>query len=195
MRLPPVLAAYHRRYPEVRLTVVAGHSEGLMREVLGRNLDAAFVGGGSGIDHPELDVRQAFDEELVLIGGSQPDDQRRRVLLAFRHGCFYRARAEQALRELGLVPFEIMKFGALEAILGCVAAGMGVTVLPRAAVERSPWRDQLTVQTLTPGLAQMPTMLIRRRDALLTRAMADFCAVVAAADADQSAGTGALGLV
>ncbi|WP_042693588.1 LysR substrate-binding domain-containing protein, partial [Azospirillum sp. B506] len=58
--------------------------------------------------------------------------------------------------------------GALDAILGCVGAGMGVTVMPRSVVERDPWRELLVARPLPDALARMPTQFVRRADAIET---------------------------
>src|SRR5713101_3031152 len=42
-RLPPVLARYHRAYPDVRLELVTGTSGALVSKVLGEEVEAAFV--------------------------------------------------------------------------------------------------------------------------------------------------------
>jgi len=52
----------------------------------------------------------------------------------FRPGCTYRVIIENWLREAGIVPYSMTEFGTLEGILGCVAAGMGVTLLPCSVV-------------------------------------------------------------
>ncbi|MGQ9364818.1 LysR substrate-binding domain-containing protein [Azospirillum sp. ST 5-10] len=174
VRLPPVLARFHRAHPRVELTIVPGPSEQLLAEVLAFRLDGAFVGGA--VDHPELLAEPAFVEELVLVGPPDGAAAARRTLLAFRRGCAYRARAESALRETGAVPYRVMEFGALDAILGCVAAGMGVTVLPRAVVEREPWRGMVAARPLPGGLGRMPTSFVRRADAVGSRALAAFLA-------------------
>jgi DNA-binding transcriptional LysR family regulator len=178
MRLPPILARYHQAYPDVELTLQTGPSEELITHVLDYRLDGACVGGA--VAHPEIDQEPLFEEELSFV-----TEQRVPVLeklpcstiLVFRQGCTYRARLEQWLRESGLVPYRVMEFGTVEAILGCVAAGMGVTLFPRFVVDQSPYRDTLRLHPAPTMLAQVPTMFIRRRDTLHTSAMEAFLAL------------------
>lgn len=175
VRLPPILAQYHRRFPAVDLQLVTGPSEALMRQVLDYQLDGAFVGGA--LAHAELEEERLFDEELVLVTErrvSDPAALTQPTALVFRQGCTYRARLEQLLREYGMLPYKVMEFGTVEAILGCVAAGMGVTLFPRFVLARSPYRPALRLHTAPRKLAQVPTMFIRRRDSLRTRAMDAF---------------------
>ena len=50
-----------------------------------------------------------------------------------------------------------MEFGTLEGILGCVAVGLGWTLMPRRVVEQSAHTTDLVVETLPPEIAQFQT--------------------------------------
>lgn len=178
VRLPPILARFHAERPEVELTIVPGPSEVLVAEVLAGRVDGAFVAGA--VEHPELVSQPAFREELVLVESASgiPAEGGRTTLLAFRRGCAYRARAETALREAGQLPYRVLEFGSLEAILGCVGAGMGVAVLPRTVVEREPWRGMFVARPLPAAIAAMPTRFVRRVDTPETEALRAFLAAV-----------------
>lgn len=181
VRLPPILAGFHADHPDVELTIVPGPTEHLLGEVLAGRLDGAFVGGA--VEHPDLFVRLAFEEELVLIepASGLSSESGRSTLIGFGRACAYRMRAETAMREAGRVPYRVMEFGSLDAILGCVAAGMGVTILPRAVVERAPWSTMLTARRIAPDLARMPTSFVRRTDAVETVSLRAFLDAVALA--------------
>jgi DNA-binding transcriptional LysR family regulator len=67
-----------------------------------------------------------------------------------------------------------LEFATLEAIVGCVSAGLGVTLLPRSLIG-SGWRDgRLAVHELPAAEARVETLFIRRRDALVSSALAAF---------------------
>jgi len=179
VRLPRALAAFHDRHPAVEISLTTGPSQSLVEQVLAYELDGGFVGGA--IEHPELTQSEMFEEELVLVtepGCAGPEAIGRRVLLVFREGCSYRARSEQWAREAGLLPLRRMEFGTVEAILGCIGAGMGVTLLPRAVVERPAYGTALRCHELPPHLARITTYFVSRRDAVVTRAMTRFLDVV-----------------
>ncbi|MBP2299920.1 LysR family transcriptional regulator [Azospirillum picis] len=178
VRLPPILAGFHRDHPDIDLTITPGPTETLLAEVLAGRLDGAFVGGP--VAHPDLAAQPVFEEELVLAepAAGLTRESARHTLIAFGRACAYRGRAETAMREAGRLPFRVMEFGALDAILGCVAAGMGVTVIPRSVVEREPWRDLLAPRALPEALARMPTQFVRRADAIETGGMRAFLEAV-----------------
>ena len=54
--------------------------------------------------------------------------------LVFRTGCTYRQRLEQVFSEFGWPSAARFELGTLDGMIGCVAADMGVTLLPRAVV-------------------------------------------------------------
>ena len=65
VRLPLLLAHFHRTCPAVQLTLRTGPTAVLVDGVLDGSFDGAFVCGP--IDHPGLTVISAFREELVLV--------------------------------------------------------------------------------------------------------------------------------
>ena len=114
---------YHRRYPNVKLSLITGHRADLVRALNEYELDGAFISGP--LDYPDFDEIRAFDEELVLI--SEPTEALRDLLTKPRCSLarrYHRKRLEQWLHEEKVGPMNIMEFGTLEAIMGGVAAGL-----------------------------------------------------------------------
>jgi LysR family transcriptional regulator, cell division regulator len=143
VRLPPVLARFHRDFPAVQLTLRTGPTAMLVDAVLDSSIEGAFVCGP--IEHPDLAVVPAFKEELVLVTAHRwtslaalrkGTPAAGPTALVFRTGCSYRQRLEQVLAEFGWPSAARLEFGTLDGIIGCVAVDMGVTLLPRAVVER-----------------------------------------------------------
>lgn len=181
IRLPAVLMTYRQRHPEVQLSLVTGTTAELIRGVRERCLDAAFVGGFHPI--PELHQEQVFKEELVLVSCSRFEtlkalkrEMSDQSILVFKTGCFYRSTFEHWLNRSGLVPRQVLELGTLDGILSCVAAGMGVTLLPRAVIEGRQDRRSLRCHALPNKLARVATVLLRRLDkpeSAALRAMAE----------------------
>lgn len=181
-RLPRRLAAFHKRYPDVDLTIETGPTAHLVQRVLDCALDAALVGGKA--EHPALDSRPVFDEELVLITGrghppvAGPRDLGAATLLGFRAGCSYRRLLEAWLASGGAVPRRTIEYGTFEGIVGCVAAGMGVSLMPRVLIEQRGLADSVDVHALPPRYGRMQTLMIWRRDAAPLPARDAFAAVL-----------------
>lgn len=182
VRLPSLLASYHQAHPQIRLSLRTGPTAELTEAVLRREIDGAFVAGPAA--HPDLVSASAFTEELGLIapaGVASLHDLAAGpglTVLTFRLGCSYRQRLEQALARLGLPAFARLEFGTLDGLMGCVAAGIGVTLLPRAVFERSSSRDGLSWHAIPEDDRDVATLFIRRRDAYESRAMAGFLALM-----------------
>lgn len=187
LRLPPVLAAFGLACPAVDLTLRTGTSAESLAGVLARQLDGAFVAGP--VDHPDLLQTVVFTEELVLVTAPAlrrlPDLRQVEGLrtLVLRAGCSYRQRLEAMLAARGLVGVRWLEFGSLDAILGCVAAGMGVTLLPRGVVQGAQRAGLVAVHGLPEAEAMVDTLFVRRRDVRPTSAMAAFLRQVQAAPA------------
>jgi DNA-binding transcriptional LysR family regulator len=180
LRLPPVLAAYAARYPTVDLALTTGTTAELVARVLDRRVDAAFVCGP--VDHADLVGEHVYREELAVVTAPalRRLDEVLRLrdpkLVVLRLGCSYRQRLEAVLAARGMVGFRYLEFGTLDAILGCVAAGIGITLLPRSVVEAARRQGRIAVHRLPPDQARADTVLIRRRDAPVSSALKAFLA-------------------
>jgi len=162
VRLPAALKAIRQRHPGLKPQVNTNPTTDLVRQVLDHQLDCAFVGGP--LEHPELVSEVVVTEKLTLVRGFDvdPDNQ---PLIMFREGCAYRARALAWRRQSGDPMCEVMQLGTLDGILGCVAVGLGATVLPEAVVRLSRFRDELITEEIPDDIALIDTLMIRHRDA------------------------------
>ncbi|WP_046238398.1 LysR substrate-binding domain-containing protein, partial [Delftia tsuruhatensis] len=129
----------------------------LLADLLAGRLDCAFVSGMP--PQSRLQGWRVFEEELVLVTAFAlprfPDAAQLSAVpfLAFRQGCSYRQRIELLLAARG-VAARIMEMGSLDAILGCVAAGMGYGLLPRSVVQAQQHRFGVHITALPGALAQ-----------------------------------------
>ena len=69
-----------------------------------------------------------------------------------------------------------MEFGTLDGILGCIAAGMGFSLLPRPIVERAA-ADGVGLLPISSSGATSPVTLVTRRDNLPAAATVEFVAM------------------
>lgn len=178
LRLPPILASFAAACPAVDITLKTGTTCELVAEVLEHRLEAAFVCGP--VDHPELDELPVFREELVLVTARRVPSLDALVakgdlkIIVFRAGCSYRQRLDNILAARGIVGVRRLDFGSLEGILGCVAAGVGLTLLPKAVVGPA-WREgRVAVHELPFADSRVDTVMIRRCDAFVSSALAAF---------------------
>jgi LysR family transcriptional regulator, cell division regulator len=172
VRLPSLLAEFHRRFPAVRLTLRTAPTADLVAAVLDGALDGAFVAGP--IEHAELRSTLAFREELVLVSARRwtslanlraGTPESGPTALVFRTGCTYRQRLEQVFSEFGWPSAARIELGTLDGMIGCVAAGMGVTLLPRVVVERSDQNGNVRIHKLSASQSGVDTLFVQRRGA------------------------------
>ena len=147
VHLPRFLSRYHSVYPQVDLNLKTGPTSQHIEAVLNYKLDGAFVSGP--LSHPDLITKKVFSEELVLVGNSLLSQslKSRKVddltLLVLHKGCFYREKLKHWLHEEGMIPSKVMEFGSLDALMGCIAAGLGVTLLPLSIVQRYSYLEKI----------------------------------------------------
>lgn len=158
VHLPPALKQVRAAHPGVELHVCADTTARLTAAVLAHKLDCAFV--ASPVVHPELSFEPLVVEELVQVH-ARGGDPARLPLILFREGCAYRARALAWQRAIGHAVGDAMEFGTLEGILGCVAVGLGWTLMPRRVVAQSVHAAELVVEPLPEEIGRVPTGLVR----------------------------------
>ena len=178
LRLSPLFADYATAYPEVDLSVTPGTTAELIEAVLERRLEGAFVCGP--VAHPSLVEQVVFTEELVILAAPSVTTLAAATqggfarIVVLRAGCSYRQRLEMLLARRGVAVPRMMEFGTLEAIYGCVAAGLGITLLPRALVGPVWQSGRVSLHALPPEEANVTTVFIHRREAHLSSALRAF---------------------
>lgn len=157
--LPQLLGALREICPKLQPRITAATTAELIREVLDHKIDCAFVGGP--VEDDDLITIDVFCQELVLVKSTQlePADN----LILFREGCSYRNKALEWNRDHQQSRLQVSELGTLEGILGCVAQGLGVTLMPRNVVELSIYRTSLSYESLPDEIAQVPTQFIQHR--------------------------------
>lgn len=184
VRLPSLLAAYRRVLPQVAITLETGPTATLIEAVLTRRLDGAFIAGP--LNNHALLSLVAFEEELVLVSSAswvRSSELGRRLengaaAIMFKTGCSYRQRFEQLLSERGWPRYTRLEMGTLEGILGCVAAEVGISLLPRSIVENAANRSALRCHPSTGKKYAVKTLFIRRRDEHPGQALQQFMALL-----------------
>jgi DNA-binding transcriptional LysR family regulator len=177
LRLPTLVAQYAREYPKDELAIMTGTTASLIDQVAERELDGAFVVGP--IRHPEPNEEPIFVEDLVIVSSlsvrhfNDLAKVENLKAIVFRQGCSYRQRLSSILDGLD-IRYVMMEFASLDAIITSIAAGVGITLLPKALVDRL-WTDQpVTVHELPVDQARVETVFVRRHDRNRTSALSAF---------------------
>ncbi|QEU92622.1 LysR family transcriptional regulator [Streptomyces kanamyceticus] len=164
-RLPPLLELFHHRYPGVRLSLRTTIGDATKEALRQGTYDVGFLMEPERV-HPGLESEVLAEEPLTLVAApAHPLAARSAVttaeltevsLLATEPGCAYRDLFERELGCWGSHGVSFMEFGTIEATKQGVAGGLGVALLPAAAVAREladgtlvrlPWDPPFTLWT------------------------------------------------
>jgi DNA-binding transcriptional LysR family regulator len=109
-----------------------------------------------------------FHEELAVVAGAEATTLDQFVarghanIFVFRNGCSYRDRLEQLLTRRRIAIARTMEYGSLDAILACVSAGMGITLLPVDLLDTYRHSYRFSVIRLPTEEAMAETLFIHR---------------------------------
>ena len=145
--LPMVVPRFRRENPNIVLDLrEAGTQEGL-DSLLAGTLDAAFVRADDDIDGLEiLPIRTGRFEAVVPVGHRLADAGQLELaalaaepfVVTSRHiSPYYYDRTLAALATAGVTPRTVIEASSIQAQIGYVACGMGVSLIP--ASDTSPW--------------------------------------------------------
>lgn len=195
VRLPYPLGRFHERYPAVALELYSGDPRDLVNKVLGSELDAALI--ADPVSDHRLEAKAIYDEELVIVaeakhgGISSPKDLSSRSILAFHPGCPHRKRLEDWFARGHTVPERIVEVGSYHLILGCVAVGMGIALVPHSVLSTYTERERLSVHKLRAKFGQVKTRLVWRKDAPQAKILALAAVLIESYHEQESASKGA----
>jgi LysR family transcriptional regulator, cell division regulator len=182
-RLPNLLRKFVPAHRNIDLAIETGTTRTLTQAVLEYRLDGAFVAGPVEMD--ELDETLSFLEELVLVSSPEHksvpaalEEGKIPKMFVFRVGCSYRQKLERFLAGRGVSLVNQLEMGTLEGILGCVSAGLGITMMPLSVVEPYAKRREVAVHRLAAAEARVETVFITRRDSVRSPALEEFISVI-----------------
>ncbi|GAA2483276.1 LysR family transcriptional regulator [Streptomyces gobitricini] len=182
-RLPGVIAALRTGHPDVDVRL---HAAGTARSVEGLrsgHLDLALSLEEEG-DFPDLTAEPIGREPLgLLCSPGHPLAARTRPVtweelaaesyFLLEQGCSYSDALERRLLAVPGARPRLTRFGSVDAARGCVAAGLGLTLLPLTTVEDHLRQGRL-VRIPGPRFTDVPVRLARHRKRWATPAVEAF---------------------
>ena len=182
-RLTPVVAQFHNRMPNVKLRFITCAQEGLKRDLRKGVTDLAFLLTES-IQSKDLAVENLGTEHLVFVSAAnhplskidkfEIDMLTDHTLLLSRVDCSYRRILEQILQESRCEPKMVLEFNSVAAIIECVAAGLGVTLIPEIAVSRELELKNLVTLPWSESNIEVAQLMIWHQDKWISPIMKGF---------------------
>jgi DNA-binding transcriptional LysR family regulator len=185
--VPPLMREFASRHPDVELTLDVGNREYVFERVLSHLADVAISGKPPAderlVAEPLLENHIVCitgpDDPLAAAGPVQASALAHRPWLLREPGSGTRALGEQFLSEQGLSP-KTLTLGSNGAIKQAARAGLGVSLLSRAAVEaelRAGWLGEVA---LDDGPEPRPWFVLRSAVGPVRPAVATFIEFVRA---------------
>ncbi len=182
-RLPPVLRIFRQRFPHVEISFRPELTETLVSELENGKIDLALCMCDS-VTFPSLVSIQVQQERVMLYGHSshpltrksavRPSDLEGQNLLLTEPGCSYRNKLDRILTLQNVRPGNITDFSSIEAMKQCIAAGMGIGLLPEIVVAGELRRGRLKALRWTGPSFDMATQILWHKDKWISPAMAAF---------------------
>ena len=182
-RLPPVVRAFRKRFPYVEL-VFAPYSEAslLFKLESGRFDLAIHMADGPlslSLEAIRLRTERVFlvvepGHPLVSLPTVKPSDLAGQALLLTEAGCGYRLKLDRILAMQNIRPGNVTEFSSVEAIKQCVAAGMGLALLPAISVARELRQNRLKSLHWAGPALDIATHVLWHKDKWISPAMQAF---------------------
>lgn len=173
--LPDILSSYYSKYPNVELSLKTGVTDHLLQQVIDMKLDGAFVTGP--IRHPLIEQVEVIQEKLVLVTKGETfsiEEITKRPLLLYNKGCGYRERLESWMKAEGIIPKQIMEFGTFGTIIGSVAAGIGITIIPESSISDLVANGTVFCHSVPEPYHEITTIFIWRKDSYISSTLQCF---------------------
>lgn len=171
--LPPLLKKYRVLYPKVQINIKVGNCIEFPQWLQQDSIDVAF-GLNDESSHPQLRQIPLFqsdtvfivspDHELCLESVLEPHCLSGQTLLLPEGYCGYPMDLKELLELEQIKTNMIMEFGSIESIKQCIKNGLGVSLLPRIAVEEELKRGELVYLPWTGPCIPIQAQMLFHRD-------------------------------
>lgn len=196
-RLPPTLRTFRQRYPHVELSFRPHLNETLVSELETGKLDMVIC-MADGLSNAALVSVPLRTEEILLLAHAShpltrkaqvhPSDLAGQTLLLTEVGCGYRNKLDRILTLQNVRPGNITEFSSVEAMKQCIAAAMGIGLLPGIVVARELRQRQFKALRWTGPPLDIHTHILWHKDKWVSPAMAAFRDLVASTLNDSDPG-------
>lgn len=186
--LPPVVAQYRERYPQVILRITILNSHEIIEQVMNWILDVGLVEGDPATLPPGLETQVFARDELVLVVAPshhwsglrvvKPEMLREKKLLLREQGSGIREVIEHALSQHSVRITPLLTLPDNEAIKQMAMSGVGAAILSAFAVRRELASGEL-MRVPFEGIDLRPQLtLVKRSDKHLSQAAQAFCTLL-----------------
>jgi DNA-binding transcriptional LysR family regulator len=182
-RLSLLLREFRRRFPHVEL-IFRPHLDNTLAVELETGKVDLVIDMRDSVSNPAFRSIPLRIERIFLLAHPnhalarqrtvKPADLAGQTLLLTENGCGYRAKLDRLLAMQNIRPGHVTEFSSVEAIKQCVAAGMGLALLPAIAVAREVRQYQFKRLHWAGPSLDIQTHILWHKDKWISPAMAAF---------------------
>jgi len=186
-RLPKVLQRFRKQYPKVDLIFRPQWDEPLYESLERGKVDMA-ISMSDNVSHEHLKWVRLRTEAVFLVTDPdhalankravRPEDLAGQTLLLTESGCSYRKKLDDLLLLLGVRPASTTEFSSVEAIKHCLAAGMGIGLLPEIVVAAELKSFKLKALRWDGPSLDIATHILWHKDRWMSPSMEAFLAIL-----------------
>jgi DNA-binding transcriptional LysR family regulator len=182
--LPQMLAAYCGRHPEVTVDLTIANTSEIRRLLDSGEVRVAVM--AATIDDPAHESALIAEESQVVIAAVdhplvgtdiRPSELHGSTVLLREPGSTTRAYQEGLLEAWGIPSVRTWTIGGTSAIVGAVAAGLGLACVTRVAADAAMRLGRVAELSLHPAPPDRPVHLVHRPGRRLSRAEEEFMTV------------------
>lgn len=186
-KLPALLKEYSRLYPRVRLVIRQGTPLDFVRWLRENIIDVAFS-LDKVINDDDLITKILCEEPMIIVGNNEHPliakgyielkDIGQESFIYTERNCSYRSVIENYLVNSKIKPGSSYEFDSIEAIKQFVLSGLGIALLPYAAVERELSAGNMVDLRLIEPKIEMYTQIVYHKNKWLSPTLLSLLALV-----------------
>ena len=179
-KLPALLKEYSRLYPQVKMIIRQGTPLDFQRWLHDNTIDVAFSLDGI-INDTDLISRILCEEPMIIVGNNEHplvakgfielNDICQESFIFTERDCSYRSVIEKYFAEFKIQPISSYEFDSIEAIKQFVLSGLGIALLPNAAVEKEISAGNMVDLKLIKPKIEMYTQIAYHKNKWLSPAL------------------------
>lgn len=183
-RMGGLIRQYRQQFPHLQLRFISCTLDGLEKDLRQGVTDLAFLMADS-VRAGDLVVEALGVEPLVLVAGPGhrlgqstdalcPNDLAGETLVLSTADCAYRKPFEHLLAEAGVRLAASLEFSSAAALRGCLASGLGVSILPALAVRDDVAAGRLALLPWAGPVLETAVLMLHHKDKWLSPPLAAF---------------------
>ncbi|MBP2636794.1 MAG: Transcriptional regulator, LysR family [Firmicutes bacterium] len=182
-RLPGLLQTYRRTYPNVEMILKFANCSTICDCIRSNEIDVGLIINDK-IAGDDLVVEKISDEQMLFLVASDhplsrrkevtPDDLKETCVILTEPGCSYRLTVETILKEFRVSPQSVLEASSIESIKQLIMLGLGISMLPRFAVQKELYEGQLCAVKWSGPIPGYRVQMLYHRDKWLSPTLQAF---------------------